>query len=512
MGGYISIMTPMSANAELHTIANQARNLLRCAAASLLLGCPDPDLRHPLLHQLTLNSHHHSILSDSEAPNSAHLISLLRHQRIRALCDIAMQTGRVQSLNHLHHHAGNIPVHSIAIAPLERPAGLLGLLLLVNPRAGAFHLGEHLLLSSYIQTAAQRLEADMHKLSTTAPSSKDKETSTTNTSSLAPIHTTCQNSQQKEADQLKNELISMVSHELRTPLTAIKGYAGLLQAYSVPDRLQRSESKSDTAEITPARQQQYLDIIMEQANHLEALIADLLDVSRIQAGRLALRHRNVNLAQLCQQVVQVLPLRSPDAERRSESCVGNRNKEEAQQHLDRREAAKYRIQCNLDPNLPLAWADPDRVRQVLTNLLDNAIKYSPHGGLIEVFAHAHPTPSSRPAASSASASMSQTPHSPSQEPSMMRITVRDEGIGIPQEQQAHLFQPFHRLTHPSTEHIPGTGLGLYIARKIVEAMGGNITLRSRSGHGTSVTFTLPLAPLGQPQPQPELTFVGVGVE
>ena len=288
----------------------------------------------------------------------------------------------------------------------------------------------------------------------------------------------------------------MVTHELRTPLTAIKGYAGLLQAYSVSDRLNlslsgakdRSESKSGTGEITPARQQQYLDIIMEQANHLEVLIGDLLDVSRIQAGRLALRYCTVNLAQLCQQVVQV-----------------------AQHRLDQKQAEKYRIQYYLPPNLPLVWADPDRVRQVLTNLLENAIKYSPDGGLIEVLAYSYPTLSSN-YTSGISASIPQTPQSPSHKPSIMHITVRDSGIGIPKEQQSLLFKPFNRLAHPSTDHIPGTGLGLYITRKIVEAMGGNITLLSSEGHGTSVTFTLPLAPLSQPLPQPEPTCVEAGVD
>src|SRR5579884_1994633 len=146
MGGYA-----MSANAGLHNIAQQARNLLQCEAASLLLGCSDPSLRHPLLNQFALNSHH-----QSRCYGSPDLTSLLRDERIRALCDVAIQTGRVQTHNHLHNRAGNIAVQSIAVAPLERPTGLLGLLLLANPHTGAFHLGEHLLLSSYALTAAQR--------------------------------------------------------------------------------------------------------------------------------------------------------------------------------------------------------------------------------------------------------------------------------------------------------------------------------------------------------------------
>jgi len=456
----------MSADAGLHNLAYQARNLLKCGAASLLLGCPEPELRHPLLDQFPSNGYHYT-----RCYGSADLISLLRDEQIRALCDMAVQTGHAQSLNHLQKRAGSISVQSIAIAPLDRPAGLLGFLLLVNPLARAYHMGEHLLLNSYMHTAAQRLEEELQKLFHPIPSSKG--TNDGDNPSRTVVHAACNDSQQKEVDHLKNEFVSMVGHELRTPLTAIKGYAGLLQAYSVSDRLSRSESKSSTGEITPARQQQYLDIIVEQANHLEVLIGDLLDVSRIQAGRLALRYCNVNIAQLCQQVVQV-----------------------AQHRIDSKQAEKYRIQCNLAPNLPLIWADPDRVRQVLSNLLENAIKYSPDGGLIQVLAYPRHTSLSKQAFNG-TISSPRTIESASQEPLVIDITVRDSGIGIPHEQQSLLFQPFNRLAHPSTDQIPGTGLGLYITRKIVEAMGGNVALLSTEGQGTSVTFTLPAAPLSE---------------
>ena len=179
----------------------------------------------------------------------------------------------------------------------------------------------------------------------------------------------------------------------------------------------------------------------------------------------------------------------------------------AKPRIDRGRAEKYHIQCNLTPNLPLVWADPDRVRQVLTNLLENAIKYSPEGGLIEVLAYPQPASSPEQVHSRGGAgprpgnSISQTTASPSQETLIMHVTVRDTGIGIPQEQQSLLFQPFNRLEHPSTHHIPGTGLGLYITRKIVEAMGGNVTLISAEGQGTSVTFTLPAAHLTETIPQ-----------
>src|SRR2546422_966862 len=149
-------------------------------------------------------------------------------------------------------------------------------------------------------------------------------------------------------------------HRLSVLLTSIKGYAELLQAYGIAD--------NSIKEMTPARQRQYLATIMEQAEHMEVLISDLLDMSRIQAGRLALRFTQVDVAYLCQRVAEL-----------------------AQRRVDQQQPEQYSIRCLLDPQLPLAWADPDRLEQVLTNLLENAIKYSPDGGTIELLVSASHT-------------------------------------------------------------------------------------------------------------------------
>ena len=254
--------------------------------------------------------------------------------------------------------------------------------------------------------------------------------------------------------KMKNEFISMVSHELRNPLTAIKGYAVLLQAYGIPEH-------SDECNVTvlgPQRQRQYLDNIMEQTKHLEVLISDLLDISRLHAGRLILRYRNVNVALLCQRVVQLI-----------------------QQKYDQSSAQHYEITCTLPPDLPMVWADPDRVQQVLTNLLDNAeISVTTHRAIRQ------------PSSEEGLVAMNEDgPMSLLQTPDEVFISVRDNGIGIAQEQQQHLFQPFKRLEHALTNEIPGAGLGLYITGKLVEAMEGRITLDSREGEGTRVIITLP---------------------
>jgi len=226
--------------------------------------------------------------------------------------------------------------------------------------------------------------------------------------------------------------------------------------------------------MSPIRQREYLDIILEQTNHLEVLISDLLDVSRIHAGRLSLRCTQVNVALLCQRVVQLV-----------------------QQKVGQQYPGRYTFRCNLPPDLPLMWADSDRVQQVLTNLLENAVKYSPDGGPIEVLASSSPVMlkalnefplAEIPAAEDVVVS------SAFQEQLMVQITVRDRGIGIPHDQQIHLFKPFSRLEHALTKDVPGAGLGLYITGRLVEAMGGSVTLSSREGEGTSVTFTLPVKP------------------
>jgi len=493
-------------------LARQVRSLLGCGAVNLFLGCPEPELRHPLLDLFStlrkgrgciiekplrekgvqgaqppaggtgVSPEHLSFLCRGEQGRSSlgaakpypYISSggdsspddavLLRDERVRALCDIAMQTGQVQCISQASMDIEDVSIQSIAVAPLERPAGLLGFFLLTNPFANAFSHGERLLLSHYLPLVAQSLERDLRNQCSML--SRANLTSTNGGSPPAMMTDVLELERVRQDSTVHNEFISMVSHELRTPLTAIKGYAGLLQAYGVTDY----PSENGKEEMTPARQQQYLNIIMEQTRHLEVLISDLLDISRIHAGRMTLRRSYVNVALLCQRVAHLI-----------------------QHRVDQQQPQQYRIRCNLTPELPLAWADSDRVQQVLTNLLENAVKYSPDGGLIEVLAHTCPTSDSLidcmlPKTESEREVLA------SQEPLILHVTVRDWGIGISSKQQSQLFKPFGKLDHPATSQVPGVGLGLYITRKLVEAMGGTIALCSSEGEGTSVTFTLPVEP------------------
>ncbi len=426
-----------SLKTRLHELSNHFRNLLECAEVSLLLGYAESGLRHPLFNLVSPTGDCYIVCSGSLTPKA-----LLYDERVRALCDMAMQTGLVWCIDHFAMQEEK--KERVVAVPLERPSGILGLLLFLDTRLDAFQYGEWLLIEQYLPIFAHHVEMILCDIYTTSTSENCERAIITDM-------------------QEQSEFVSMVSHELRVPLTAIKGYAGLLQAYGITAQ----RDSAVTTEMTPIRQQQYLNVIMEQANHLEVLISDLLDISRVQAGRLALRRMRVNLAQQCQRVAQLV-----------QYCV------------DEQQAQHYCIRCSIDPELPLVWADPDRVQQVLTNLVENAVKYSPNGGLIEIQAYT----SNR---SNILSPPTEEKYDPFQDPLEVYVTVRDQGIGIPDQQQSSLFRPFTRLEHPAAGQVAGAGLGLYISRKLVEAMKGRVLLYSCEGKGTSVTFTLPVESLGE---------------
>ncbi|HLI29161.1 MAG TPA: ATP-binding protein [Chloroflexota bacterium] len=249
--------------------------------------------------------------------------------------------------------------------------------------------------------------------------------------SLAPVEVdqghhlalTCRDvSAYKAVEQLKSAFVATVSHELRTPLASIKGYAATL--------------RQRRAQLPATVQEEYLTIINEEADRLNALVNELLDVARLERGVAAIACQPVALAPLVARAVELMRVRTD------------------------RHAFVAEVPAGL-----YVLAAPDRLEQVLTNLLDNARKYSPRGGTIRVTAAAEP-------------------------PDAVTLVVADEGIGIPPERQAELFRPFARVENVLTRQTEGAGLGLYISRQLVERMGGRIALRSAPGAGTTVLVTL----------------------
>ncbi|MBX3051527.1 MAG: GAF domain-containing protein [Caldilineaceae bacterium] len=230
-------------------------------------------------------------------------------------------------------------------------------------------------------------------------------------------------SEAKQADRLRAEALAVLSHELRTPLGAIKGYATalLLEETSWP----------------PEKQHEFLLRIDEECVSLETMIVELLDSSLIDAGQLILEYHPVRLERIAQEVA-----------------------EEAQ-HL----TSTHEFAVGFPAGFPLIDADPLRIKQVLRNLVNNAIKYSPNGGLVSIQGEIRTTD--------------------------IVVSIADQGIGIAAENFISLFEKYFRVKTPSEYQIPGTGLGLPMARAIVEAHEGKIWVESKLGEGTIFFFSLP---------------------
>lgn len=243
----------------------------------------------------------------------------------------------------------------------------------------------------------------------------------------------------RELEQAKSDFVSTVSHELRTPLTSIKAYTATLL-------------REDVA-FDPSTQREFLRIIEDEADRLTRLIADLLDVSRIESGRFELKKREFDFIRLLNIVVEKV-MSSTDI---------------------------HQVSTSAPQSMTPMLADPDKIEQVLLNLLGNAVKYSPRGGPIEIEVREHP--------------------------GKMECSIRDHGVGIPKEHLPRVFDKFSRVDNRSTRGIGGTGLGLYITRSIVEAHGGTIWAESTPSRGSKFRFTLPLDPArSKSQQRPEGNF------
>ncbi len=411
-------------DARLREMVEQVQQLLACGFACFLPGCADAELRHPLL-DFAADS---PIVYSPSGVAQCFLETVSNHEHIQALYDLALLSGRVHTLPSDSVRPGQRCLSSLALVSVERPAGVLGVLLLADEHAGKFGPGETQLLAAALDHYARLVEHVYYEQARRWVQA-------------------CREHMEDHKEQAeishaftKNEIVSLVGHELRTPLSVIKGYAGLLQMYG---------DASQEQPMAPERQRQYLDAILEQTRFLEVLVNDLLDISRLQHGKLALRPTTVDVGILCRQIAQLGQLRA-----------------------DQQEPGKYQLICQLDQNLPPLQADADRLRQVLLNVVENAIKYSPQGGRIELAAHC---PEPRVGQST---------------PPQIWVSIRDQGMGIPSQHIARLLQPFERLERPATSHISGSGLGLYIARSLVEAMGGTLAIHSCEGSGTDVTIVL----------------------
>ena len=232
--------------------------------------------------------------------------------------------------------------------------------------------------------------------------------------------------QAQEAIGVRDQFLLIAAHELRTPITSLRGYAQLLLRAHQRDSLDK------------ARLDRYLPALEASTERLVRLTEDLLDVSRLRTGRLPLRAESFDLAAFARRV----------AEHYREIGPG------------------HRVVLDLATDLPPVRADPGRLEQVLVNLLDNAVKYSPEGGEVRLIVEPEGTG--------------------------VVLRVRDTGIGLPPESAEAIFEPFARAPNAAERHIPGLGLGLHIAREIAARHGGQIRAESAGvGQGTTISLWLP---------------------
>jgi len=225
----------------------------------------------------------------------------------------------------------------------------------------------------------------------------------------------------EEIEQLKNELVSTVSHELKTPLAAIKAYTATLR---------------QNPRLYESRRDEFLLVVEQQADRLSRLVEDMLLVTRVESGQMLRRRVNVPLNELVNDVLRHM------------------------QHDPVRHPVECRA-CDV-----VLSGDPERLRDILRNLLENAFKYSPGGGTVEI---AGEIVGDR-----------------------TEVTVRDNGIGIAAADLPYIFDRFYRVESENTASVGGSGLGLYIVHALVRAHGGTVDVRSEPGAGTTFTLRMPL--------------------
>jgi PAS domain S-box-containing protein len=231
------------------------------------------------------------------------------------------------------------------------------------------------------------------------------------------------NTNLEKLDRTKTEFLSIVSHEFRTALTGIQGFSELIR----------------DGGLEPDEVRAYGGYIFNDADRVNRLIGDMLDLDRMESGKMSIRMGDVDINEVLSEAIT-----------RAGSST-----------------TTVEFKADLDPRLPIVVGDRDRLIQVVSNLVNNSVKYSPDGGMV--------TLSSR------------------SEGGFALISVSDTGVGIPPDEISHVFERFRRVRSGAAQSIPGTGLGLTIVKQIVEMHGGRIWVESAVGHGSAFHFTLPLA-------------------
>ena len=248
----------------------------------------------------------------------------------------------------------------------------------------------------------------------------------------------------RRLENIRKDFVANVSHELRTPLTSIKGYV---------------EALIDGGKDDPETSMRFLDIILKQSDRLNLILEDLLQLSKIESGQVLLKREPLQISTVIERTLAML---KPLAEKKG-----------------------HRITSWVAPDLPLITGDEERLVQVLTNLIDNAIKYTPEHGTVTVAAH-RATSAPPPASSTAE---------------QVELTVTDTGIGIPEQDRPRVFERFYRVDKARSRELGGTGLGLAIVKHIVEGHGGQVWVEANIPTGSRFVVRLPVYQVASPATQ-----------
>jgi len=285
-----------------------------------------------------------------------------------------------------------------------------------------------------------------------------------------------------EVDRMKTEFISAVSHELRSPLTSILGFASLIQR-DIYRQIVPCVSSDEKGHQAAARILENLDIIENESMRLTRLINDMLDIAKMEAGRMEWRMDETNLTEVIGQAVT------------------------ATTALAKEKGLSIRVQLP-SYDLPLVWGDRDRLVQVMTNLLNNAIKFTEQGKIEvrgwtlktarETFEQSGPTP---PAYGSASTTQGILNELGIADGNWVAVSITDTGVGIQPEDKPYVFEKFRQVGDALTNHVEGTGLGLSICKEIVEHHEGHIWVESEIEKGSTFSFALPIKTFPAEQPE-----------
>ena len=230
---------------------------------------------------------------------------------------------------------------------------------------------------------------------------------------------------------MKDDFLTMVSHELRTPLTGIKSAAEILQVYD------------DIDDETQAR---FITMINGECDRLTRMINDVLDLSRIESGKEQWHMTSVSIAEVIETAV-----------------------DSAQVLIDQK---RLSLDLEVEPDVTTVWGDSDKLVQVMTNILGNAIKFTPNDGNIEI-------------------KTKSAPGTGVEDAPLVRVSVTDTGIGISSEDYNEVFDKFKQVSDTQSDRPRGTGLGLPICNEIIKYLGGQMSLESELGKGSTFSFTLP---------------------